>query len=63
MPGWMFDSVALIDYYHGRPGGGSLRRDDSERRGYRRFLHGRRASYSGNGKPGKDHPVRLSGAG
>lgn len=20
MPGWMFDSVALIDYYHGRPG-------------------------------------------
>ena len=20
MPGWMFDSVALIDYYHNRPG-------------------------------------------
>ncbi len=20
MPAWMFDSVALIDYYHGRPG-------------------------------------------
>ena len=20
MPGWMLDSVALIDYYHGRPG-------------------------------------------
>jgi predicted nucleic acid-binding protein len=20
MPGWMFDSAALIDYYHGRPG-------------------------------------------